>query len=289
MPLEVFIPLLNGESKNSKDIILSILFREFPLSAKKIFNKMKQDYTYSGTYQSVFKSLKELELHNILQRRDYDYMIHEEWINKIKAFSDGLHNNYSDKDKKVIFGYPNPIFDKGIQKIDFNNIRDLYLFIRKIEDNYLAKEKQNKKILWVTPHYWPPLLFGWKEFNRVKTLKENDAKFFLVHDSNGSLGKLTLDFMNQHKLCIMKRKNILKHSETGIYGDLILEIFYPKSFNIVRKQFERNDAFLGSDLYKLVSLRDEEHKITVVINRDKDIAERIWNSMITEGEKINKN
>ena len=71
MTLSVTIPT-PGKGKSVKDCIISILSAEWPLSAKKIYNRIKSGGA-EVSYQAVHKALKELSGKGILEKEDKGY------------------------------------------------------------------------------------------------------------------------------------------------------------------------------------------------------------------------
>jgi len=75
MGLNILIPEINNKPSNTKDAVISILTLEWPLSLRNIFYKIKKQYGYSSTYQSVYKAVKELCEIGVLKEKDKRYEI----------------------------------------------------------------------------------------------------------------------------------------------------------------------------------------------------------------------
>ena len=63
------------KKRNVRETIISILSREYPLSIKKIFNKVKKEYHLDVTYQAVFKLIKEMIEDSVLEKSDKEYKL----------------------------------------------------------------------------------------------------------------------------------------------------------------------------------------------------------------------
>src|SRR3989344_5021868 len=72
------------EGNSSKDFILAILSKEFPLTSKQIFNKVKLESKKQISYQAVHKVLQEMVLSGILSKENALYQINSNWINQMK-------------------------------------------------------------------------------------------------------------------------------------------------------------------------------------------------------------
>ena len=88
MGLNLLIPEMNTKPSSTKDAVISILTIEWPLSLRNIFFKIKKQYGYSSTYQSVYKAVKELCETDVLIEKDKRYEINMEWIKKVQSFTD---------------------------------------------------------------------------------------------------------------------------------------------------------------------------------------------------------
>ena len=72
MGLNLLIPDINEKPENSKDAVISILTLDWPLSLRNIFYKIKKQYRYSSSYQSVYKAVKELSASEVLIKKEFN-------------------------------------------------------------------------------------------------------------------------------------------------------------------------------------------------------------------------
>ncbi len=91
MPISLTIPL-TGNKKTVKDAIISILASEWPLSAKKIYHRVRKMKRVS--YQAVHKALKELTDESILEKTNKNYRISLSWIKSMEDFLNKLEVSY---------------------------------------------------------------------------------------------------------------------------------------------------------------------------------------------------
>lgn len=87
------------KKRNVREAIISILGREYPLSIRKIYNKVKKEYNLDVTYQAVFKIIKELVGDRVLEKSEKEYKLNIEWIKELENEINLLKRNYlKDKD-----------------------------------------------------------------------------------------------------------------------------------------------------------------------------------------------
>jgi hypoxanthine-guanine phosphoribosyltransferase len=72
------------KKRSVREAVISILSNEFPLSTKKIFNRVKKDHNLSVTYQAVFKSIQEMIVENVLEKIDKEYKLNITWIENLE-------------------------------------------------------------------------------------------------------------------------------------------------------------------------------------------------------------
>lgn len=82
------------KKRSVRETIISILSREFPLSIKKIYNKVKKEYNLNVTYQAVFKIIKEMIEDNILEKFDKEYKLNISWIKELENEISIIKKNY---------------------------------------------------------------------------------------------------------------------------------------------------------------------------------------------------
>jgi len=82
------------KKRSVREAIISILSREFPLSIRKIYSKVKKEYNLDVTYQAIFKTIKEMLDDNILEKLDKEYRLNINWIKQLENEVDIIKKNY---------------------------------------------------------------------------------------------------------------------------------------------------------------------------------------------------
>jgi len=163
-----------------KDRILTILSIDYPLSAKKIFNRLKNDFQISITYQAVYKAIREMVESNILLSENKEYKISLEWLNQLENFSEKIKKTYSEK----------PLLIRGVKVISFDldgclsdNTFDEMVWRTKIPQIYAKERKMSfekafeevtseYKRLWGKVSGWRDVEFWFKHFHFKATWQE---------------------------------------------------------------------------------------------------------------------
>ena len=146
MSINSMLPV-SGQPKTVKEAIISILSMEWPLSAKKLYLRVRKA-GLEVTYQAVHKTLKELLSGEIVEWEDKKYKLSLRWIES--NASKYLETLSSYKNEDVI---NEKLLLKDQISLTFNNMYDFYLGMLKLMD-IVASRQNNKYGLNKAPGLW---------------------------------------------------------------------------------------------------------------------------------------
>lgn len=101
--IELSIPQLGEDTKNVKDLVVTLLTQEQPLSIIQLTNKIQKQYAVSVTYQAVRKAVNTLHAQKVLHKERKQYSIRKEWVLQLKSFFDTLLTTYENKTQIKLF------------------------------------------------------------------------------------------------------------------------------------------------------------------------------------------
>ena len=143
----------------TKENILEILSKEWPLSAKKIYNRLSKNI--SLTYQATHKALQELIEKKIVEKTKEGYKISNEWVENISDFSANIKTKLQDNTRILASG--------EVQKFIFTRHRNFIKFhVNFIED--IIKKEKNLKMTFHFRHVPYPHVLSNEEINKLKPL-----------------------------------------------------------------------------------------------------------------------
>ena len=87
-------PLIKSGEHNLKNIVISVLSRQWPLSARRVYKEVCSDH-FQITYQGVHKALRQLREQGIVRRTEEGHQLDRNWIDQLEAYSGFLRSNYS--------------------------------------------------------------------------------------------------------------------------------------------------------------------------------------------------
>ena len=274
--LNLSIPEINGKPKTTKDFVITILSKEWPLSLKNIYNKIKKGYGYSASYQSVYKAVKELVEEQTLIEKDKKYILNISWIKDLQSFTDIVETNYYAKERLETFGGIKDS-NKGTNNtiLEFETIFDaekyLYYFTK---INLLKKEKET--ICWYNINEWRPTLYLRSEYNYYKRLIKRGHRCYILCSGESEIEKSAKEFYKTINVSF-KFSSDRMVSNIIAFSDYVIQIFIPEDFlkkiQIALKEKNPN---------KLISILESKSSVKVIISKDNQLANLMKDKIISK-------
>ncbi|NPE26409.1 hypothetical protein HNV12_00190 [Methanococcoides sp. SA1] len=267
MAFNLVVPEISSKPKKAKDIILSILTYEFPLSIKQIHNRAKAHYSYSSSYQSIYKALGDLQEKKALIKKNSKYEIDIGWIKKVQSFTDIVETNYFAKQElSSLSGLKNSSSDQDLMILNFENIFDAEKYLYYFMKTELFKKK-NLCLTYQTAHEWKPIFYLRAEYNYYTRLLNKNHKIFFLTKGNSKKEQEIKKFYKSLGIKFKTTKNA-PLSDIISFSDYLIQIFIPESLKSkIKIQLEKNQLM---ELRKTLS---ENSSIKMIINKDKALAE----------------
>ena len=95
MGFSVILPEINGKSGSTRDLVISVLSKEWPLTSKEIFARLVKAFASPVTYQAVHKTVAQLVDQKVLVRTDSKYAINPQWLDELAGFARGVKEVYT--------------------------------------------------------------------------------------------------------------------------------------------------------------------------------------------------
>lgn len=281
MSINLTLPF--GEKTNVKDIIFSILTKEYPLRIVELTNYIRKRYGKSISFQAVRKALIQLKEEGIIIQKDNSYLINKDWVIKTKNLLDEIYSNLnleksSPKSIESIKG--------EVSIFSFNSLNEAMVFWEQIiEDWYKSFKKGDSKInCYQAAHAWEALVHPDKERKIMEALKNKGIKSYILTTGNSPLDKYLKKFYSEIGIKITidnSTSDFDKSYYVGTYGETVVQTHYPKELVKELETFFRKNRSLENlnlgDLSKIVS-KKIEIKLTVI--KDEHLAKQINKSII---------
>ncbi|MBS3112781.1 hypothetical protein J4418_01745 [Candidatus Woesearchaeota archaeon] len=274
MAFEILIPDLENKPKTSKDAVINILTNKWSLSLREIYYAIKKEYNYSGSYQSVYKAVKELTELSVLKSKERKYEINIAWVKKVQSFTDIVETNYYTKQRLQRFGLKEANSGKEIMILNFETIFDAEKYLYYFMKNYLTKKK-NDIICCKVSHEWKSIYYLRAEYNYYKKLLERGHRFYFMFKGNSLLEKNAKEFYKKMGLNVQNLKEYLPN-DTLVFGDYFIQLFIPEKLKLAMgKALEKGDK-----LNLLKNVLEKPSSIKLILNKDNSLADEIKNQVL---------
>lgn len=286
MAVNIVVPSMGfGKGLSTKDLIISNLIDEWPLTAKQLFNRISKQAESKVTYQAVHKMLIQLRSEDIIVKIGTKYQLSKDWIEKIKKFGERLSASYSDEKKiPVNYSFDKPLF------LTFNSISEIGRFI--IFDFHGAFSNPPKEIsLCLWNHAWPVISVSDIEYAFLVGLFKC-GKYYSLTRSNTPLDKFFTEIVEKAgKHC---RINVpySAQQDTFVHDDIICQVFFPptlsKQMEKIYSSTKKIDAERLHILFK--DFVSKEVRINVIIFKNPELATKLKEEILqifSKPKKVN--
>lgn len=101
--LELKIPELGLNDRSTKDLVITLLLREYPLNVRQVWKRLRKRFGKDISYQAAYKVVSKLSENGVLTRNsEGTYEISFDWIAKLKDFSSAAESLYMERDKSQL-------------------------------------------------------------------------------------------------------------------------------------------------------------------------------------------
>ena len=285
MAIEITLPL--GKKQTTKNLVFSILTKEYPLKIIELTNYIKKRYGKSITFQAVRKAVLELTEEEVLIKKSNSFQINKKWILESKEVLEKIYKHMNTKKIKP----QNLDSIKGeISVFTFSSLNELMKFWQEIIDNWYKKIKKGEPHIncYQAAHAWEGLLHLDKEKELMGQLKKKGIKSYILSTGNSQLDKNIKKFYKSLgiKMIINTSSSTFdKGYYVGTYGDTIVQTKYPiklvKELDIF---FKKNKSLKSLNLAQLSDIVNRKIKIKLTVIKNLEMAKQINYSILSQIE-----
>ncbi len=276
-----------GKEDNVKNLIFTILTKEYPLKLIDLMNIIKKRYGKSVTFQAVRKAALELEKEDILVRKDKEFEINKEWVVNAKKQLDIL---YRDLTKEQIRPRNIDSIKGEISVFTFNSVNEMMKFWEDIIDDWYQRFKKGDPDInaYQGAHLWEALLHPDQERKIMEQLKKKGIKSYSLSTGNTPLDRYTAKFYASIGLktaFIPSQASFDKSHYIATYGDIIVQANYPPEIvKALDEFFKKNKTIEEMNLKALSDIVNKKISIQLTIIKNLSMAEQINKSIIEQIE-----
>ena len=256
----VIASLFGGSS--TKEKIIEILSKEWPLSAKKIYNQLLKDHKLSITYQATHKALKELLESKVLEKRKEGYLLNKEWADKLENFSEKIKDELEQRNENKEI--------KTIQKLTFNNHLEFLKFHLDFMEEVVKKDKKLEMVFHYRQAPYPHVLSN-EQITKMKRIMPKINWTIIVKKDN-PMGKWGAKQWKQMGVNVIFDPNI-SDDRMMLLNDYILNVHTSKaSLKAWDDSYDVKDVNDFNVNSTIEDISDSKYKTIVTIMKDKELA-----------------
>ena len=260
-----------GKAMSVKDAIISILVAEQPLSARKIFNKVKKDHALNVTYQAVYKAMAQLAEEGVLSKKELEYSLNTEWIKTISNFVDKVKTAYSAGTQPSLFGLSEFKQQGDMQTYVFENLGKAEEYRKNLQVELFNFYKGSTVYCGQSKHLKSPVIYSEKSINILKTVNNFRIKCFIVVSGDSPIDKWCADFYKKQGVRVKTGIKVADNCDTMVIGEFVTQLYIPEELaKEIEKTYEMSDISKidVTQFYQKVFERKIPIKFTILRNSE---------------------
>jgi hypothetical protein len=256
---------LSNKSSSSKDLVVSVLSREWPLSAKEIFSRVRKDSKVNLSYQAVHKVILLLVKEGVVAKKEGKYLISSVWADSLFDFSQSLKKNLSSGEE--VFPLTRELVFSSVYEID-KFLADFAKTLKPTKDDSFA-------LHW--HHLWIPLFFSKDTYKEMRNLIVG-ANYYCVCPADTPIDRWCQQFW--HKLGVREKIGVkgIPGVDMVIFRDIIIQVFYPpeikEAIDNVYSSTKDPSKLDIDEFFKTVF--EKKCRIPVLISRNEAVANELF-------------
>ncbi len=266
-------------TKCTKDIIISILHQQYPLKVRDI-HKLSKKQNHFVARTTIHENLRDLQNKNIVIKNEDGYQLHSEWIQEMKAFSDGLHTELPS-----FYGYPSSPLG---EVMEFSSLEEMDIFYHHFKTKFIEESKGegDDVIVWLGNHIrWKLLSLG-KNTRLTREAIKRKIKILIAVRGNSPLDKLSESLYKNLGVEIKTGADLIIGKDVGIFNDIMLLFHHhPDTRRAIEKMYAEIDSIEDINTTDYFNLYTEKRKQYLLVINNKgfiDFYKDYMNTIFTE-------
>jgi len=285
MALAITLPF--GKKDNVKNIVFSILTKEYPLRIIELTNFIRKRYGKSVTFQAVRKAILELVADGVLSQTNHEFSINKPWVLESKKVLDAL---YQDLTKEKITPKNIDSIRGEVSVFTFGSLNDLMKFWEDIVDEWFENFKKGDPNIncFQGVRSWEGLLHPDREKNIMGRLKHKGIISYALSTGNTPLDRYIWKFYASIGLKVgfhPSNSSFDRSFYVATYGETIVQIQYPqKLVDDLDRFFKKNKTIEQLNLKDLSDIVNRKIKVNMTVIKNLGMAQQINKSIISQIE-----
>ena len=268
-----------------KDLVFTILSKEYPLKIIQLTNFIKKRYGKSVTFQAVRKAVLELTSDGVLTKKEDHFSINKKWVLETKTILDEL---FIDLNKNLTTPKGVHSVSEEVSVFTFHSLNELMKFWQDLIDYWFANFKDGDYHIncYQAAHLWEGLLHLDREKDLMSQLKKKGILSYILSKGNTPLDRNIRKFYKSIGIIVAINSSMSSFDKSyyvGTYGNLVVQTQYPEE--IVRDLdhfFRKNKTIEKLDLKELSDIVNRKVEIKLTVIKNLAMAKQINKSIIDQ-------
>lgn len=263
------LPLLFGKETDSRQLILSVLNKKWPLNARQIHREIEKSTSALVTYQAIHKMLKQLESEGVVTREPKGFALSPTWVSSLFSFSKSLQERHS-KELPSLADLPK----NTVETVNFNDcvVTPYYWLLNEV-CKIAARRKEKTACVMHLAGAWPITMLTEEENEQMKLLS-GKAAFYILCNTDTPTDKYFQRFWQDYFKAKWKyAPEVAKKCDLLVLYDFIIQKYdSPAMVRNYGRLWAKPKVDLPG-IYKLVF--EHKSKLKLVITRNQQLADSL--------------
>lgn len=281
--MAVSLTLPFGKGEGIKNLVFTILSKEYPLRIVDLTQFIRKRYGKSVTFQAVRKALLELKAEGVIIQEDTRFLINREWVVEAKGVLDELYLELTEKKQS-----PRKVdsIEGAVSVFTFHSLNEMMKFWQDIIDDWFKNFKKGDYDIncYQAAHAWEALLHLEQEKKIMGQLKKKGIVSHILTVGNTPLDKNIRRFyenLGVHVVIDPSNSSFDKSYYVATYGELVVQAQYPVELTVaIEGFFKKNISLKELDLSELSDIVSKKTEIKLTVIKNLAMAKQINNSIL---------
>ena len=284
MTIEITIPQLGSTKKSAKDLVISTLIYEHPLTIAQLTNSIKKKFGASVTFQGVRKAALQLIENGVLLKEGKKYSPSKQWIMELKNTVQELEEACLKEQGKI---KEVESLGEDIKVYTFDNLIDSDVFWNKLINGWFEEDRNSKKEKYYVQqsgHTWYVLGNLEEETGALEKIKKHGIKCYTLVTGNTMLDKWAKKYYEEQGFFYTINENRDQDTRRyfAVYNNCVVQTEHPKELSKeIDNIYEKAKDFTSFEVTKLIQLLRKKCDIKLTVMRNPLIAEQLRNYILS--------
>jgi len=272
-----------GKGDGVKDLVFTILSKEYPLRIVDLMQFIRKRYGKSVSFQAVRKAVLELKNEGVLTQEETKFLINAEWVIEAKGVLDELYMELTNEKRDV---RKMDAIGEEVSVFTFNSLNEMMRFWQDLIDKWFKNFKKGdyKINCYQAAHAWEGLLHLDREKKTMGQLKQKGIVSSILSAGNTLLDKNIKRFYERigiHFVIDPSRSSFDRSHYVATYGDLIVQAQYPPDLvSALDIFFRKNSSLKDLNLGALSDIVNKKTEIKLTVIKNLAMAKQINRSIM---------